>query len=355
MRSSSPVRRSRALGAAALALTLFASLAPAPHAQPASPAAADAEAGEDEPSASPDAGVQTGDTAALTDATMTDATTTGDAAAATPSADDGSYCGRQLGSWFYCEQPSPAPRSQVRDPSALHVRKPREIVELDAYQKALEEARQVAIWRPTSENVEHYIRMQKVALDKSSLFSDLWRRAIWTNPDLDYTLQRPTTQIAKAEYDNERSSDRDLFLRSVSDQVGVFYVYSGTCGPCRIASPIIKSFSDRFGVSVKVISTDGAENPVFGRTLPDHGQLSSWGIDHKVTPALLLFQAPSHVSSQGALRQTIVNVGDGRQVALRPCTQARGCLTYLGAGVMSVEDIAERSFILLSKEPGSDY
>ncbi len=350
MRGSKPLPRSRAFGVAALALTLLASAAPALHAQPALPTAAEDGADEDAPSVSPDPAVQAGETAALTEATTADY-----AASATPAVDDGSYCGRQLGGWFYCERPSPPQQVQSRDPNALRLRKPREIVELEAYQKALEEARQVAIWRPTSENVEHYIRMQKVALDKSSLFSDLWRRAIWTNPDLDYTLQRPTTQIAKAEYDNERSSDRDLFLRSVADQVGVFYVYSGTCGPCRVASPIIKSFSDRFGVNVKVISTDGAENPVFGPTLADRGQLSSWGIDHKVTPALLLYQTPSHVSSQGVLRQTVVNVGDGRQVALRPCTQARGCLTYLGAGVMSVEDIAERSFILLSKEPGSDY
>ena len=348
MSRSSPLSGSRTFGVAALAFSLLVSSAPALHAQPASPAAAEDSDEEDAPAASPDAAVQAGETAALTDSTTPE-----DALAPPPEGNDGSYCGRQLGSWFYCERPSPPP--QTRDPNALRGRKPREIVELEAYQKALEEARQVAIWRPTSENVERYIRMQKVALDKSSLFSDLWRRAIWTNPDLDYTLQRPTTQIAKAEYDNERSSDRDLFLRSVSDQVGMFYVYSGTCGPCRVASPIIKSFSDRFGVKVKVISTDGADNPVFGPTLADRGQLSSWGIDHKVTPALLLYQTPSHVSSQGVLRQTVVNVGDGRQVALRPCTQARGCLTYLGAGVMSVEDIAERSFILLSKEPGSDY
>ena len=346
-----PFQSPRALSAAALALALLGSSAPIVHSQPASPAMAEDGQDDEAPAAGADGSMQAGETAALTP----DAAAEDRGSPPAPAVDDGSYCGRQLGSWFYCERPAPPPKVEVRDPNGVHARKPREIVELEAYQKALEEARQVAIWRPTAQNVEKYIRMQKVALDKSSLFSDLWRRAIWTNPDLDYTLQRPTTQIAKAEYDNERSSDRDLFLRSVSDQVGMFYVYSGTCGPCRVASPIIKSFSDRFGVDVKVISTDGAENPVFGRTLPDRGQLSSWGIDHKVTPALLLYQAPSHVSAQGVLRQTVVNVGDGRQVALRPCTQSRGCLTYLGAGVMSVEDIAERSFILLSKEPGSDY
>lgn len=264
-----------------------------------------------------------------------------------------SYCERRLGSWFYChvpEPPEPTPETKKDAPA-----EPPEVAELEAYQKAVDQALKVASWSPTPENVERYMRFQRVALDKSALMSDQWRRLVWTTPDLDYTLERPTTSLAKNEADNERGQDRDIFLREVSGEVGVFYVYSGTCGPCRVASPIIKSFSDRFGVQVRVISTDGAANPVFGRTMPDQGQLASWGIDHTVTPALLIFQSPSRVYRDGApiLRQ--VASADGRRMTLRPCLQARGCLTYLGAGVMSVEDIAERFFVLLSKDPGSDF
>ena len=267
------------------------------------------------------------------------------------------YCARQLGTWFYCEDPAPPPvaPSKASPSDEPQVERPPEIVELEAYQKALDESRQIAAWRPTPENVERYIRLQRVAIDKSGTFSDMWRRAVWTHPDLDYTLERPTTQIAKAEFDNERASDRDLFLRAIAPEVGMFYVYSGTCGPCRVASPIIKSFADRYGVNVRVIATDGASNPVFGRTLADHGQLRAWGIDHEVTPALLIFQSPTRVDREGAPRPLTVAAGEGRTLQLRPCTQERGCLTYLGAGVMSVEDIAERAFVLLSKEPGTDY
>ena len=192
-------------------------------------------------------------------------------------------------------------------------------------------------------------------MDKSGLFSDLWRRVVWNNPDLDYTVQRPTGSVAKNEFDSERQSDRDLFLRSVSADVGLFYVYSGVCGPCRIASPIIKEFSNRYGVPVKVISTDGAANPVFGATLPDRGQLKAWGIEHAVTPALLIFQSPTPMDDSGRYAKRTVATVEGRTMQLRPCEQARGCLTYLGAGVMSVEDIAERFFVLLSKDPGTDY
>ena len=269
-------------------------------------------------------------------------------------ADTGSYCGRMLGAWFYCEAPSPDAAPKPADPP-LHVETPPEIAELEAYQKQLDEAGKVASWNPTTENVERYMRLQRISMDKSGLFSDLWRRVVWNNPDLDYTLQRPTGSVAKNEFDSERQSDRDLFLRSVSADIGVFYIYSGTCGPCRVASPIIKEFSDRYGVPVKVISTDGSANPVFGQTLPDRGQLKAWGIEHQVTPALLIFQSPTPVGADGRADKRIIATVEGRTLQLRPCEQARGCLTYLGAGVMSVEDIAERFFVLLSKDPGADY
>ena len=274
--------------------------------------------------------------------------------AAAPQADGFSYCGRKLGAWFYCEPPAgEAPPVAPSQPAKVVV--PPEIIELEAYQKQLDEAGRIASWKPTTENVERYMRLQRISMDKSGLFSDLWRRVVWNNPDLDYTIQRPTGSVAKNEFDSERQSDRDLFLRSVSAEIGVFYVYSGVCGPCRVASPIIKEFSDRYGVPVKVISTDGAPNPVFGPTLPDRGQLKAWGIDHAVTPALLIFQSPTPIDQAGRFTRRVVATVEGRTMQLRPCEQARGCLTYLGAGVMSVEDIAERFFVLLSKDPGTDY
>jgi conjugal transfer pilus assembly protein TraF len=269
-----------------------------------------------------------------------------------PAAAAASYCQRRLGAWFYCAAPEPPAQTPDTRPAAAP---PRQLEELEAYQKQVDEALKVASWDPTPENVERYMRLQRVALDKSALMSDLWRRLVWTTPDLDYTLERPTTSLAKNEADNERGQDRDIFLREVADQVGVFYVFSRTCGPCRVASPIVKAFADRFGVPVRVISTDGASNPVFGPTMADRGQLASWGIDHTVTPALLIYQSPSPIGADGAPVRRQVASADGRRMTLRPCLQARGCLTYLGAGVLSVEDIAERFFVLLSKDPGSDY
>ena len=82
--------------------------------------------------------------------------------------------------------------------------------------------------------------------------------------------------------------------------------------------------------------------------MADQGQLKAWGFSSPATPALLIFQKPSTAP-------VAVKISNGKSVTLRPCAKPKGCLTYLGAGVMSVEDIAERMFVLLATEPGQDF
>ena len=76
----------------------------------------------------------------------------------------------------------------------------------------------MAVWRPTPETVERYYRLQQIALEKGGLFADHYRRLTWTNPDLDYTVRRPVTEVAKHGWTDDRLADRDLFLRGVSSR-----------------------------------------------------------------------------------------------------------------------------------------
>jgi len=259
------------------------------------------------------------------------------------------YCARDLGAWFYCARPQP-PKDEkaAREEGALRVDKPTEILELEAFQKEVDEARQIAVWAPTEENVRRFYLLQKTALERGGLFADQWRRLVWTNPELDYTLKRPVSEIGKRAWQDERLYDRELFLKAVGPQLGLFYVFRESCAACRIFSPIVKAFSGRYQVSVKAISADGGRNPDFHDVVVDRGQLKAWGFSSPATPALLIFQKPTRSA-------VAVKVSNGKTVTLRPCGKPKGCLTYLGAGVMSVEDIAERMFVLLATQPGQDF
>ena len=79
------------------------------------------------------------------------------------------------------------------------------------------------------------------------------------------------------------------------------------------------------------------------------------GVTREQSPALLFFQASDVDARTGQIRPRRIRGSNGQMIELLPCTKPQGCLTYAGAGVMALDDIAERLFVLLSKEPGTDF
>jgi conjugal transfer pilus assembly protein TraF len=120
------------------------------------------------------------------------------------------YCqDRHLGTWFYCERPKAEKLNPVAPP-APQAQTAAE--KLDAVTAELRELKARAILEPTPDNVTAYIRFQRTQLDRASLFGDVWQRALWQTPDLDYTLQRPVGSVAKQQWSDARKVERDQAL-----------------------------------------------------------------------------------------------------------------------------------------------
>lgn len=267
----------------------------------------------------------------------------------------GDYCQRNLGTWFYCDQAVPEPDQETSaPPPAGQSTAEADYAAAQAFKADMEKARLVAVWNPTEANVRKYYAFQQETLSKSGTFADTIRRMVWADPTLDYTLQRPVSAVAKTAWVDGRNTDRDLFFRGIYDEVGIYYVYRGSCAPCRLASPIVQQFGQRYGLTVKAISVDGAPNEHFPNAVIDRGQMKAWGFDAPITPAYLIYQKPT-LDARGQPRPIEVAVSDGRSFALRPCQNPKGCLTYLGAGVLSVDELADHLFVTLATEPGKDF
>jgi hypothetical protein len=101
--------------------------------------------------------------------------------------------------------------------------------ELDAITGKLRELKAQAILHPTPENVAAYIRFQREQLDRASLFSDVWQRALWQDPALDYTLERPVGALAKKQWQDARAAERDAVMAGLSARYGLFYFFAQTC------------------------------------------------------------------------------------------------------------------------------
>ena len=234
--------------------------------------------------------------------------------------EDDFYCKeRRLGTWFYCERPKEAPRAAASPVASARS-------QLAAISANLEELKARAILDPSAENVTAYVRFQREQLDRSSLFADVWQRALWQDPGLDYTLQRPVSTLGKRAWIDQRKTDRDLAMAKLSGRYGVFYFYASSCGACDIFAPILKAVSDRYGLAVLAVSMDGGPTATFPNYVVDAGQYERLGLgtDRQV-PALVLFDS----------------------VTKQPMP--------IGYGILSQDEIMDRVFQLTQVQPGSDF
>ena len=242
-----------------------------------------------------------------------------DAAAQEQEGDD-FYCReRKLGQWFYCVKPEPAPPVRADKPETSAAER------MAAIKEQLDELKARAILEPTQDNVIAYVRFQREQLDRASTFSDTWQRALWQNPELDYTLQRPASTVGKRAWLDNRKADRDAVLESISQRYGLFYFYAQSCGACEIFGPILKSVADSHGMAVMAVSMDGGPNRDFPDYVVDAGQRARMGVPGNETPALVLFDT--------ATRRTIP----------------------VGFGMLSADEIMDRIFMLTNTRVGSDY
>lgn len=233
---------------------------------------------------------------------------------------DAFYCGeRKLGQWFYCDKPRPQPRESQPAPP------PNAVDRMAAITRQLDELKAKAILEPTEDNVIAYVRFQREQLDRASTFSDVWQRALWQNPDIDYTLQRPVSTVGKRAWLDNRKADRDAVLTNLGQRYGLFYFFAQSCGACELFAPILRSVTDSHRMAVMAVSMDGGPSRDFPNYVVDSGQRARMGVPGNETPALVLFDT--------ATRRTIP----------------------VGYGILSADEIMDRIFTLTNTKVGSDY
>lgn len=238
------------------------------------------------------------------------------------------WCGadasRPLGWHFYCdrdEKDDEAPALKVSPPGQSENATER----IMAMRRALEDARAKAIIEPTPGNVTAYLRLQQKALQSAAAFSDAFRRAVWSNPDLDYTLRRPVGALAKRLWTEERRAERDAALARLGERYGLIYLGSDKCPACRVFGPLLRAFALRHGLEVLAVSTTGGPLDGWPKAVADRGRATRLGIRASVLPALILYDTKA------------------------------GSAMPVSYGLVAEDQIADRIFALTAREVGSDY
>ncbi len=241
-------------------------------------------------------------------------------------APDPFYCEeRDLGRYFYCERERN--KKAPPEPTIIEVTPapPSATEEIAAIREHLEELRAEAVLRPTQDNVRAYVSFQRQQLDRASTFSDAWRRLLWTEPSLDYTLQRPVSQLGKRQWLDERRADRNVVLASLGERYGMFYFFAASCTACTEFSPILKAFADHHDIPVKAVSVDGGPSPYFPDAVRDNGHMATLGLSGAPTPAVVLYDSEANK------------------------------VIPIGFGIVSQSELEDRIFVLTQTITGEDY
>ena len=235
------------------------------------------------------------------------------------------HCDRSKFNW-YCdlgdldetrESQAATPQKTETDPADQAMKR------LEALQQRLKALRAQAILEPTPQNVASYIRLQNEVTQQAATFSDVWRRVIWQNPDLNYELKRPVNNAGIETYQRTRWKAQTKTLEAIRQDWGIFFFFRADCPFCERMAATLRLLSDMHGLSVFPVSVDGSALPEYPGAARDNGLVERLGVS--AVPMMVL-----------------ANVRDKR-------------LVPLGSGVVSIQDLIERIYILTSTRAGELY
>lgn len=156
---------------------------------------------------------------------------------------------------------------------------------------------------PTNENVQAYLLLQRMAIDRSEKFSNVVEAVTLGNPKLDENARRPTATFASQQVDKDAAKARNKVLTSLSEKVGIFFFFKSDCDVCELQAPVVKMIEKQFGFYVQAISADGKalKNNDYPNFKIDNGHADI--LEVATYPALFLADETGHFSaiSQGAV------------------------------------------------------
>ena len=239
-----------------------------------------------------------------------------------------------LGWHFYCDPAAPGNRAAGRSPEeeepTAQAAVPAKtetgaIAEIERVRQALEESRAVAILQPTPGNVAAYLHLQQAQLQRAATFSDVFRRVVWSTPELDYTLTRPAGALSKQLWSDERLAARQEALANLGERYGLIYLGDAQCAGCRVFGPLLRAFALRHGLDVLAVSLTGEALEGWPEAVPDNGRAAELGLQGAPVPAVVLFDTET------------------------------GQVLPVSFGVVAEDQLAERIYVLTALEVGNDY
>lgn len=203
--------------------------------------------------------------------------------------------------WFYYE-PLPLPRPEAPPPPKLPPTTPvgssvAATVPLSSawLRKNLPQYLDRAMDQPTLANVRRYRYLERLAMDRSSAYSDASARLTMLDPLLDEQSVSPISALAKATRHKEQRAQQQQVLGHIASDAGLWFFFRSDCPYCHAQTSALATLARLYGFSILPISID--QQPMasgaFPNFVPDQGQAAKLNVS--VTPSLFLVHRDGRV------------------------------------------------------------
>jgi conjugal transfer pilus assembly protein TraF len=215
------------------------------------------------------------------------------------------WLGRGREGWFWYQDPPPsveaapieipppdAPESPVA--SVPPVAPPSEPAVLSAawFRANLSRYKDEAIDNPTPQNVERFLALQHIMMDRATAFTDAFQRVVASSPYLDANTQRPIDSVGANAANEIASAATDALLRKLSANVGLVFFFQSDCALCAAQFEVLEGAQRLYGFTILYVSLDGKPMPdmPIPAWAPNVGQAQRIGVT--AAPALALLRPP---------------------------------------------------------------
>lgn len=249
-------------------------------------------------------------------------------------------CDRSKPNW-YCDQqpqavqeqpekaPQPKPVKVQPKPANLVVAPTNQKIEIRDIKNAeqlraeLKRREDMAVMQPTEQNLKDYLEIWTLTQDKASEFADSWRRVVWQNPEFDYSIRNPHNNSAIRIKETDLETRKNATLVELAKEHGLIFFFRSDCRFCHAMAPTLRQLSVRYGVEVLAVSIDGAGLAEYPNFVDGRAVAQQWGVN--VVPAVFI-----------ASKKTKEHAP-------------------IGYGVMALNEIIERIFVLTNTKIGESF
>ena len=128
-----------------------------------------------------------------------------------------------------------------------------------------------AVMDPSPDNMQRYLQINALMLEKSSAFADAWRRTLWAHPQYDFTRAWPSANFAQLTVQRQKEDQQTRSLAALREDWGLIFVVREGCPFCDVMAPIAEKLKNALHMPILAVYIGQTRPAAWPEAKPDNG------------------------------------------------------------------------------------